>query len=200
MQKVGADQVVFAIRFSESAPSGFWRVRKYEIADFVSNCWYGFSAANSFEITKRIHVDNIKPVRAVTYAEYSWNDNERFFELAELEFYGSISQCIMEMTDGLQEHYPDIDYEFHYYECYGRVSDDIYIYLGGKWYSKKQDFKRLKVAQYIPSEIVNAQEKSAGIETMNAFNLYTKSIKPIRNRPKTINYPSGLRWKVPKFK
>ncbi len=185
---MGADEVVFAIRFCENKPTGAWKDRKNEIADFIANCWFGSSAADS--ILRK----------TVTHEDYDWRDNGIFFELADLEFYGRICQCSMEMEKGLLEFYPDIDYEFHYYECYGGIRDDVSIYLGGKRYSKKQDFRRLKAAQYTPEENPDTHDSGSDKETMNSSSSYTAGIKPGGNRTEEIIYPSGLRWKVPKFK
>ena len=49
-------------------------------------------------------------------------------------YYGSISGVINDITKGMVENYPDIDWEFHYYEWYGEVCEQIWGYDGGVQY------------------------------------------------------------------
>ena len=129
---MGADLVRFIIRFDEHEPTGKWKDRKFEIADFIAKCWNGDGEEEIKRKEKALAAVGFDYKYDCDYEQYEYDDTHRYFEMECPEFYGHISLNIIRMKEGMAKFFPDVDYEFHYYEWYGDVTDEIHIVIGGE--------------------------------------------------------------------
>lgn len=130
---MSADMVEFIIRFDEHEPTGQWGEREYEIADFIAKSWAGEGEEEIERKEKTLHTLGFDYKYGQDYEVYECDDTHSYFEMEDPEFYGHISSNILTMKKGMEKFFPDIDYEFHYYEWYGNdITDEIHSVIGGE--------------------------------------------------------------------
>lgn len=109
---MSADQDNFSIRYRKPNPGKTWEKKRGEIADFV------FDFADKVGITADGDVTH--------YTDYS--------EILLEEAMGHVGD-FCGLPDEMIKKYPDVQFEFHFVEWYGDVSDYVVIYDGKKMYS-----------------------------------------------------------------
>lgn len=109
---MGADQDNFGIRYRKTNPTKAWKKQRDEIADFI------FSYADEVGVAADGDVTHFP-----TYSEI----------LME-EAMGHVGD-FCGLPDEMVKKYPDVQFEFHFIEWYGNVSDYIVIYDGNNMYS-----------------------------------------------------------------
>ena len=104
---MGADYDKIGIRYREKDSTPEWEKRRDEIADFI------FAYAEKSSITGEVFMDHT-PV----YSEIQFE-----------EVYGHIGE-FCGLPDEMIKQYPDVQFEFHFIEWDGGVSEDVDIYDG----------------------------------------------------------------------
>lgn len=209
---MGADLVRFKIRFDEHVPSGRWDERKYEIANFIANCWHGYDKDISYKNVCKILKSEAAEDSVVTYKDYEWDDSYSYFELEDPEFYGLMGKSMSAMNAGMQEFFPDIDYEFHYYEWYGDIYDSVDIVIGGKSYGGRYFFHTL--SEYLEEEDYDEDDDECeekplktidNVLALPEFQIPEATEDNPYPIPESIlddefSFPPEMEWFVPKFK
>ncbi len=132
--------VRFMIKFSEHIPTADWETRREKIACFCADCWYQESKDDSWEEICSLDADEIKQwLEEWGQQDGSYTcfrqDGRDYFDMELYEFYGNIYNTADETRIGMQEFFPDVDFEFVCYVCdNGSAEEDVTIVEGGKQY------------------------------------------------------------------
>ncbi len=121
---MGADQTNFSIRYREKN-SIFDLPRREEIEKFI------------IDYSTEVGIDAEEGTHSVHFPHYS--------EVTFYTCYGPIGKFLGLPAD-MVENYPDIEFEFHYTEWYGDVTDSVMIYDGEQmhhrsWEIVPEDFE-----------------------------------------------------------
>ena len=138
---MGADKVIFSVRYAERNKSKEWDRLKFEVAEFVAGIFFNWSPDNSYTNVLRLKERHEKAEDwldgGLFHSNYVFSENKekRFCEITDNDFSGGIDLVCLNIKNCLSKFYPEIDWEFHYYERYGEVYDQVIVSVGGKQYS-----------------------------------------------------------------
>ena len=138
---MSADKVIFSLRYSERNKSKDWDLLKFEVAEFVAGIFFNWSPDNSYTNVLRLKEQHEKAVDwldgGLFHSNYAFSENKekRFCEITDDDFKGGIDLVCINIKNYLSKFYPEIDWEFHYYERYGEVYDQVIVSVGEKQYS-----------------------------------------------------------------
>lgn len=138
---MGADKVIFSVRYAERNESKDWDRLKVEVAEFVAGIFFNWSPENSFANVLKLKQRDEKAVDwldgGTSRSNYVFSENKekRFCEIMDDDFTGGMDLVCMSIKSGLPKYYPEIDWEFHYYERYEEAYDQVIVSAGERLYA-----------------------------------------------------------------
>ncbi len=105
----------YSIKFCERVPSGFWRERKYRIAEFVALCWCSRDPDREWkEFNEKYDERLSSEIRLIDDRDqYECFDDGNCFVLCTANIEGGDGYGIDTLKEGMKKRFPDIDYECH---------------------------------------------------------------------------------------
>lgn len=198
---MGADKVIFSVRYAERNESRNWDRLKYDVAEFIAGVFCNCPPEKSFLNVLRLGQQHEKAVDwlddGLFPSEYVLLENKekRFCEITDNDFTGGIDSVCINIKNWLPVFYPELDWEFHYYERYGEVYDQVIISVGGKQYSGDYEILLCPDEDFLAEEYKEWEEAgNEGEPPPKTFEEWYDSIDFSIPQP-TANYP----YPIPKY-